>query len=176
MILYLSLLESEEDISKFELLYNTYKKTMFFVANQILKDEYLSEDAVHNSFLKIIDNLNKIDDINSNKTKSFIIIIVKNTSKDIYRKRKKEYEKISLIERENQTNNFHTDEYSLDYLEEAIMSLSEKYRDVLLLKLRHELSDIEVGIILNIKPDNVRKRLSRAREQLKYILSRNVGV
>ncbi|RRQ31312.1 RNA polymerase subunit sigma-24, partial [Clostridioides difficile] len=47
MILYLNLLESENDISKFELLYNTYKKTMFYIANEILKDECLAEDAVH---------------------------------------------------------------------------------------------------------------------------------
>ncbi|EIS9447441.1 TPA: RNA polymerase sigma factor [Clostridioides difficile] len=176
MILYLNLLESENDISKFELLYNTYKKTMFYIANEILKDECLAEDAVHESFLKIIKNLNKINDIKSYKTKAFVIIIVKNTSKDIYRKRKRENEKIKSLEKEFQSDKFHIDEYSIGYLEEAIMKLSEKHRDVLLLKLQHELNDKEISQILDIKPENVRKRLSRAREELKYIFIKDVGV
>ena len=33
MLIYLSLLDSEEEISKFELIYNTYKKQMYYTAN-----------------------------------------------------------------------------------------------------------------------------------------------
>ena len=90
MLIYLSLLDTQEDISKFELIYNTYKKQMYYTANNILKDNYLAEDAVHNAFLRIIDNLEKIDDVNSHNTKGLIVIIVKNVSIDIYRKNKKE--------------------------------------------------------------------------------------
>ena len=86
MLIYLSLLDSEEEISKFELIYSTYKKQMYYTANNILKDSHLAEDAVHNAFLRIINNLEKIEDINSHKTKGLIVIIVKNVSIDIYRK------------------------------------------------------------------------------------------
>jgi DNA-directed RNA polymerase specialized sigma subunit, sigma24 homolog len=89
MLIYLSLLDTEEDISKFEEIYNTYKKQMYYTANNILKDSHLAEDAVHNAFLRIINNLEKIQDINSHKTKGLIVIIVKNASIDIYRKNKK---------------------------------------------------------------------------------------
>ncbi len=37
MIIYLSIIESEEDKSKFEQLYITYRQTMFYVANRILR-------------------------------------------------------------------------------------------------------------------------------------------
>ncbi len=50
MLIYLSMIELEEDKNKFEQLYITYKQTMFYVANRILKDEYLSEDVVHQAF------------------------------------------------------------------------------------------------------------------------------
>ncbi|HBF6218707.1 TPA: hypothetical protein KOT60_003902, partial [Clostridioides difficile] len=93
-----------------------------------------------------------------------------------YRKRKRENEKIKSLEKEFQSDKFHIDEYSIGYLEEAIMKLSEKHRDVLLLKLQHELNDKEISQILDIKPENVRKRLSRAREELKYIFIKDVGV
>ena len=36
-----------------------YRRLMFYIANQILKDEYMGEDAVHSTFLKLIDNLDK---------------------------------------------------------------------------------------------------------------------
>ncbi|OMK69243.1 hypothetical protein BER44_004089, partial [Clostridioides difficile] len=47
------------------------------------------EDAVHSSFLKIIDNLDKVNDVNSPKTKGFVVIIVKRISINIYNRRKK---------------------------------------------------------------------------------------
>ena len=55
MLIYLSLLDSEEEISKFELIYSTYKKQMYYTANNILKDSHLAEDAVHNAFLNVMD-------------------------------------------------------------------------------------------------------------------------
>lgn len=73
MLLYLSLIETEEDKIKFEDIFNSYKKTMYYVANSILKDEHYSHDAVQNSFLKIIKNIDKIEDVKSNKTKGFIV-------------------------------------------------------------------------------------------------------
>ena len=58
---YLSLIETEEDKSKFENIYETYRKVMFYTANQILKDEYLAEDAVHSAFLRILKQKNGCD-------------------------------------------------------------------------------------------------------------------
>ena len=90
MLIYLSIIETEENKSKFEQIYNKYKQIMFFVANRVLRDEYLSEDAVHQAFLRIIDNLDKIDKIDCHKTKGFIVTIVENIAIDFYRKRKRE--------------------------------------------------------------------------------------
>ena len=53
MFLYLSLIETEEDKIKFKAIFNNYKKTMYYIANSILKDEHYSHDAVQNSFLKM---------------------------------------------------------------------------------------------------------------------------
>jgi hypothetical protein len=51
--IYLSMLDGDDEKSKFESLYLTYRKLMFHVANGILNDEGLAEDAVsllHNGF------------------------------------------------------------------------------------------------------------------------------
>ena len=54
MIIYLQMIESDEDKSKFEQLYIMYKGLMFHVAMKILKNEFDAEDAVHQAFLSLI--------------------------------------------------------------------------------------------------------------------------
>ena len=173
MLIYLSLLDSEEEISKFELIYSTYKKQMYYTANNILKDSHLAEDAVHNAFLRIINNLEKIEDINSHKTKGLIVIIVKNVSIDIYRKNKKERDNTIFIDDLDDINGYdEINKNDIGDLEIAISKLPENYTQVFLLKFSHELTDNEISEILDIKPDNVRKRISRGREKLKNILKK----
>ncbi|HEK4533720.1 TPA: sigma-70 family RNA polymerase sigma factor [Clostridioides difficile] len=173
MLLYLTIINSEEERNKFEDIYIKYKKLMFYVANQILKDEALSEDAVHNAFLKIIDNLDKINDANSPKTKGFVVIIVKRISINIYNRRKKE--EISNIN--DGSYKFSSLDLSIEklgecsYLVEALKKLSETDLQVILLKYSHGFSIKEISKILNIKEVNLYKRNKRALEKLKKILS-----
>ncbi|MBR5318831.1 MAG: hypothetical protein IKU46_04460, partial [Peptococcaceae bacterium] len=54
---YLLLIDSIEDQNKFEYLYNTYKNTMYYFSKRILNDIQLSEDAVHEAFLRIARNI-----------------------------------------------------------------------------------------------------------------------
>ena len=56
--------ENENDRNKTERLYKQYKYLIFSEANKILQDKHLAEDAVHQSFIKIINNLHKIDENN----------------------------------------------------------------------------------------------------------------
>ena len=52
MIVYLQLIETAEDRSKFEQLYEQYKQLMFYTAFQILKRPQDAEDAAPNSIVK----------------------------------------------------------------------------------------------------------------------------
>ncbi|WP_131087053.1 RNA polymerase sigma factor [Clostridioides difficile] len=173
MLIYLSIIDSEEEKDKFEKIYEKYKKLMFYIANQILQDEQLSEDAVHNAFLKIIDNLDKIIEINSPRTKGFIVIIVKRISINIYNKRKRE--EISDINNESYKLNSldlsieNIGEYS--NLGEALRRLSEIDLQIILLKYSHGFSIKEISKILDIKEVNLYKRNKRALNKLKKILA-----
>ena len=53
MLIYLQMIESEEDKSKFEAIYNKYRYLMFSVANRVLNNQYDAEDAVHQAFISI---------------------------------------------------------------------------------------------------------------------------
>ena len=170
MLIYLNMLESEEEKNKFEQLYNTYKQTMFYVANRILKDEYLSEDAVHQAFLRIVDNLDKIDRIDCHKTKGFIVTIVENIAIDFYRKRKREYN-ISFDEMEIYIKDTKNDpDFLINDVEEAILKLPINYSFVLRLKYPQGYNNKEISEILKISEENVRQRISRSKKRLAEIL------
>ena len=77
LLIYLSMLDNQEDKNKFTLLYEKYRKIMFYIANQILNDEYSAEDALHDAFEIVIKNLHNISEIDCPQTKNYLIIIVK---------------------------------------------------------------------------------------------------
>ena len=178
MIMYMSLIDNEDDKIKFEDIYNKYKKMMFWIASQILTDERDIDEVVQDSFIKIIKNLDKIEKINSKKTKSFISIIVKNTAIDAYRKvfsNRVEVElEDNLIFPSDKLEEIETE--GLNDIEIAIMKLPEIYKELFLLKYSHELENYEIAKLLDIKESTVRVRLARGKEKLEFILNKIEGV
>lgn len=73
MLIYLSLIDGEEDKSKFEQLYLSYRHLMHHVALGILKDHHKAEDAVHEAFIRIEKNFFKISEVSCSQTKGFVI-------------------------------------------------------------------------------------------------------
>jgi len=78
LLFYLNLIDNEEDQSKFQMIYETYNKSMLFKATEILKDEYLAEDAVQEAFLQISRNIKTIRTDYPGETKNYVITIVQN--------------------------------------------------------------------------------------------------
>ena len=160
----------EEDGETLELLYRTYKNKMFYIALKLLEDSSEAENIVHDTFLILSEHLGQIGNIKDKKTWNYIVTILKNRCFDWMRKQK--YYKYA-----DDKENFNVEE-SLDakenifknHLEEEII-IREKQE--LLIKLimnlqyYNELGSKEIGEILSIKPDNVRKIASRARKILK---------
>lgn len=88
MLAYMSLIDSPNDRVNFELVYQTYRNLMFFIAYKILNNPQDAEDAVHTAFIKIAENMSKIEVAVCPKTKAFVVTIVENTAIDLYRKKK----------------------------------------------------------------------------------------
>lgn len=60
MLIYMQMIETEEERDDFEKLYQEYRNLMFYAANQILHNEHDAEDAVHHAFMKIAENMKKL--------------------------------------------------------------------------------------------------------------------
>ena len=68
MIIYLQTINDTLDRVKFEQLYQEYKAFMHGIAYQILRNQQDAEDAVHNAFLSIAKNIEKIGSPTSPKS------------------------------------------------------------------------------------------------------------
>lgn len=169
--LYLAMIDTHEEKNKFEELYKEYKSTMYNFAMAILKDSYMAEDAVHNAFLKVIKNLDKINKVKCNETRNFLAILVRNSSIDIYNQNKK----IVPIDELDETDTIDLPDLIEKRLErervfEIISNMDEKYSDILMLKFFYNCSNEEVSQQLNINPEHVSIRLFRAKAKLKKLI------
>ena len=89
MLCYLMLLDSEDERQKFKEIYITYRMRLQYVAFSILKDSNEAESMVHDTFLALIENLDKIDEIECNRTWNYIVTILKNKCFNYLKKQKR---------------------------------------------------------------------------------------
>ena len=149
-----------------------YKNYLYTIIFDVIRDEQYAEDALQETFIKIFKNADKIENVKDNKTKRMVSVIAKNTAIDFYRKRKKqfeneaEYEKQDMIADKNTFTDMNSEESELLI---AISRLTDKYRNVLLLKYSSGFSNEEIAEIMGISVVNVRKIISRGKKQLNDI-------
>ena len=162
MLIYLQLIDTIEDKHKFEVMYNTYKKSMLAIALRILRNQQDAEDVVHTTFITLAKNMDRIGDVDDVKTKGFILTITRNKAIDMYRRnqRKKDFELKEYDEDMNLDHNWS------NTLSNCFSRLPDTYRTFLLLKYYHGYSTKEVANILGISCANASKIDQRAKQKL----------
>lgn len=162
MFVYLMMIDSKADRSKFEKIYLKYKNLMYHVAYKILQNKEDAEDAVHQAFIKIAEHIEEIEEPICPKTRGYVVIIVENKAIDIYRKRMR-HPTLELYE----ATAGMTIEYSgSNELAHCMSKLSGVYREVILLKYKFGYTNDEVAKILGISKSNAIKIDQRAKKQL----------
>lgn len=164
MIAYLLMIDSEEDRSKFEKLYIAYRDFMYYVANQILNNPQDAEDAVHQAFVKIAENIEIVDGKICPRTKSLFATITENAAIDMYR-RKQRRQTVPLDFCAGITIEY-DGENTLTF---CMTKLPTKYRNVLLLKHYHGYTSKETAKIMGITEINVIKIHQRAKKKLEML-------
>ena len=79
---------NEEKRGRLEEVYIAHASSMYNVAYRILDDQHLAHDAVHEAFINISINFDKIIRTDCNKMRAIFIIIVRNVSINMYNRRK----------------------------------------------------------------------------------------
>ncbi len=88
MFLYLAMIDSDADKSKFEILYSEYKNLMYYTANRILRNSSDAEDVVHQAF-KVIEILDTISSPRCHKTRALLVTIIEHKAIDLYREKQR---------------------------------------------------------------------------------------
>ncbi len=164
---YLSLLETKEEQDKFTQLYEKYKKLLMKKAMDRLNDSHLAQDALQETFIKIVLHIDSIGEVDCHKTANYVVTILENTITDMYRKNKHE-PKDSFDE----LTSVAADEIDLldrlltEDIAGMISELPEKYRVVMELRVYYEMELKQIADVLGISYATVRKRLERARVML----------
>lgn len=166
MFIYLQMIETEEDKSKFEQLYLTYRGLMYHVAMNILQNPHDAEDAVHQSFLSILNHLDKIKNVVCPQTRSFLVITTERKAIDIIRSKSK----IIDIAFDETIHGVEVPPPGDHGLADAMAKLPARYREVLLLRYDNGFTTKEISKILNLKRASVQKLLWRAKNALQELL------
>ena len=171
--LYLTLIDDDEDKIRFTKLYEQYRHLMFYIAQEILKDEHLSQDAVQETFLRIAKNFHKIGEILCPETRNFTVIITKNVALTMLKHKHDDIDMDSYVE----SSAFETTEDVFDTvsnkaLTECILKLPEIYRDSLYLYHLYGYSFNEISHLLSVPVETTKKRTQRARILLKELLEK----
>lgn len=162
MMVYLMMIDSPEDQSKFEKLYLEYREAMYQVAYSILHNEYDAEDVVHQAFVKIAEIIEIVDGNICPRTKSFVLLITERKAIDMSRYAKR-HPTVPLDEMEIGI----TIEYDgPNALTRCMAQLPANYRQVLMLKHAHGFSSSETAKILGLSESNVIKIDQRAKKKL----------
>lgn len=157
LTLYLNTIDYTDDKEKFEKLYIKYRSKMYYVAMSVLHDRYDAEDALHNAFIAVAKNINKIADINSDETTAYLFRTAKNTALNVYSKKKRQAEREILVDNYCDIDNISDGELigeaektQFEEVVSCIESLPEHYRTVLGLHFRQEYTAPQIAKTLGI--------------------------
>lgn len=165
LALYMTLLEDERDIPSFRRLYRTHHDRMMRMALRFFpKDQKAAEDAVHESFLKIIENFPKISEISWEELGPYVVTIVKNVSLNMLKKQKRlvltdDWAAFEGAEAPSTEDGF-------GRLVALIRAMPETYRTALEMRFVLEMDYREIAKVLGISESAVANRVSRGRKLL----------
>ena len=170
--LYLSIVETEKEKEKVTFIYEKCYSFMCYMAKQYLGNEYDVEDVVHNSMLKIIENLDIIDIAEEKRVKNLCGIIAKNKAIDFIRSQKNNNAEFNEEIMNNQCEALDPDDIVLNQevyhlILDKIRSLDDIYRDVCMLKYVNELNEREIALLLDLPSKTVSLRIFRGKQILR---------
>ena len=160
---------------KFNKFYQKYENFMFHIANGVLKDNYLAEDAVQTAFINMYKNFQGVDDIDSIQTKHFVITVTKRAAIDIYRRQKRQNMREPSLEEFDEG----AEDLQMEFLAEnnvvmeCINKIPKKYADVLMLKYVNGYRTKEIAEVFGNTPATVRSYIFRGKKLLREELKKN---
>jgi len=152
---------AEGDTTALTVIYDCMARQMFALSISILRNYADAEDAMQETFLKVIQSINTYR--KNGNARAWLLSITRNTAIDILRKKKDSVciDDVTVISK--QPNDF----AERIILDEALMSLEQEDREIIVLKIVSGMKFREISEVLGLPLTTVQKRYQRALEKLK---------
>ena len=155
-------------------LFETYKEMMFKIAMGILHNESDAEDVVQDTFLWIINNLDRISQIPCHERGNYFASIIEHRSIDICRKKTKHptenFDEQLDLRADERVEETVLSNATVDEIKGALNELLGKDYEMLYLYLFKQMSPKEIGEAMGISENNIRTYIKRARKRFVKIL------
>jgi RNA polymerase sigma factor (sigma-70 family) len=162
----------EGDREAFKTIYNEFIDVLFAYGSKITSNNFLLEDAIQDVFVDIYSYGKKL-----NHPEYLEYYLFKTLKNNIIRKLKEnrrfdyseggEYNFELKFPAEDPENEEQRLEKQLKLLKEEIKNLDSKKRELLFLKFNSGLTYTEIGLLLDLKPDTVKKQVHRILQYFK---------
>lgn len=175
-LLYLSLLETEQDRDRFQKIYEENYLKMYHVVIGILKQQADGENAVHEAFLALAEGFERYAHLNGSEMTGLCITIAKNKAIDILRIKNRyseaDLEDLTLYDDRTETNPADAQEADEDsrIIRRALRQIPDVFREALILKYYYGMKNKEIAQIQGVSNKVVEMRLYRGKQKLKVIL------
>lgn len=171
---FLNILDTESEKEKFKKLYDTYKDLLYWIALKRTNCIEDTEECVQETFLYIAKNFDKIDVIESQKTKIYLSTIITGFAIDIYNNFQKSETIEIKQENELQELKYFESFEKIELFEVVKKTLDEESRVFFYLKYLYNYKSSEIAQAYNVKDSYVRKKLEYARNKLKKELEERI--
>lgn len=173
---FLSMIENECDKELVRSLYEKNELLLYNIAYKILKNRSDAEDTVQDAFVRVINHLEKIREIDCNETRFYLVIIVKNISLNMLKK-KQRHPEIDIDEAYDVQTSENLEETTLaeisaEEIRNALRELSDNDYEILFLYLVKEHNPSEIADLIGISANLARQRIFRARKRLIKLLGK----
>lgn len=172
LLLYMALIDNEDDKKSFENLFNQNKSKAFAIAFKILKNRSLAEEACSEAFFRIAKCFQRIKDLEAHKLDYYIIITVKNAALSLLKKEKKHNETVQLNDDIHELTDDSLSNHNYDDIVDCVKQLSYINQEIIYLRVTIGLDYNEISQILHISNATARQRFKHAKDSLARLLEK----
>ncbi len=174
-------IETEEERSKMEQLYDEYERLLYSIAFRYMHDSFRAEDAVHDTFVKIIDHLDSISEVKCPQTRAFLVTIVGNICLNMLARKSYTSEVYETDDNDqlvvetlpdpySNTEDAYSNQCEVLRVADAIRQLPESLQDTMILYAAHGYTMKEIAEIQGYSIETIKKRIQRGREKIRKML------
>lgn len=163
---------SEDEQAQIEQLFKENHALLYKVSYQLLRSETDAEDAVAQAFLNIMEHFEKISRLSRPERRPYCVVIAKNTSYDILRRKRRllPVEEFYSNETDYDVADTFFERFEKSQLIAALKLLDKNDRTLLTFRFGRDMALKDIAVLMEISEETAKKRGQRALKKLRRIL------